>query len=95
MDYFAHALSFVGRPYFAAGTAVADWLTVGDQRGRRGSPMRVGLCFAPPKLRLRPKGVVRLEAGTAMGAPKKLITAEELWRMDESEVLPRKGRSNG
>jgi len=30
-----------------------------------------------------------------MGAPKKLITAEELWRMDESEVLPRKGRSNG
>lgn len=37
MNYFAHALPFLDRPYFAAGTAVPDWLTVAD-RGARVRP---------------------------------------------------------
>ena len=32
MNYFAHALPFLDRPYFVAGTAVPDWLTVADRR---------------------------------------------------------------
>ncbi len=31
MNYFAHALPFLDRPYFLAGTGVPDWLTVADR----------------------------------------------------------------
>ena len=31
MNYFAHAHTFLDRPYFLAGTAVPDWLTVADR----------------------------------------------------------------
>jgi hypothetical protein len=34
MNYFAHAIRFLDRPYFAAGTAVPDWLSVVDRRMR-------------------------------------------------------------
>ncbi len=34
MNYFAHALPFLDEPYFAAGTAVPDWLSVVDRRVR-------------------------------------------------------------
>lgn len=34
MNYFAHGLRFVDRPYFLAGTAVPDWLSVADRRVR-------------------------------------------------------------
>jgi len=34
MNYFAHARLFLDRPYFAAGTAVPDWLTVADRKVR-------------------------------------------------------------
>jgi len=34
MNYFAHALPFLDRPYFAAGTGVPDWLTVVDRKVR-------------------------------------------------------------
>ncbi len=34
MNYFAHALRFLDRPYFAAGTAVPDWLSVADRQVR-------------------------------------------------------------
>ena len=34
MNYFAHALPFLDRPYFVAGTAVPDWLTVADRQVR-------------------------------------------------------------
>lgn len=37
MNYFAHAMHFLDRPYFAAGTSVPDWLTVAD-RGTRVRP---------------------------------------------------------
>lgn len=34
MNYFAHGMRFVDRPYFLAGTAVPDWLSVADRRTR-------------------------------------------------------------
>lgn len=34
MNYLAHAVHFLNDPYFAAGTAVPDWLTVVDRRVR-------------------------------------------------------------
>ena len=37
MNYLAHALPFLDRPYYAAGTCVPDWLAVFD----RGTRMRV------------------------------------------------------
>lgn len=42
MNYFAHGFRFLGRPWFVAGTAVPDWLSVADRnvRIRRGSIVR-------------------------------------------------------
>lgn len=34
MNYFAHGIRFLERPYFLAGTAVPDWLSVVDRRVR-------------------------------------------------------------
>lgn len=34
MNYFAHGMRFLQRPYFLAGTAVPDWLSVVDRRVR-------------------------------------------------------------
>jgi hypothetical protein len=34
MNYFAHTLAFLDRPYFVAGACVPDWLTVADRRVR-------------------------------------------------------------
>ncbi len=34
MNYFAHAIRFLDRPHFMAGTAVPDWLSVVDRRVR-------------------------------------------------------------
>ena len=40
MNYFAHGMRFTNRPYFLAGTAVPDWLSVADRRVRM-RPRRV------------------------------------------------------
>lgn len=34
MNYFAHAIRFLDRPWFLAGTAVPDWLSAADRRVR-------------------------------------------------------------
>jgi hypothetical protein len=34
MNYFAHAMPYLDRPYFAAGTDVPDWLMVADRQVR-------------------------------------------------------------
>ena len=34
MNYFAHALNYVDRPYFMAGTAIPDWLSAVDRKVR-------------------------------------------------------------
>jgi hypothetical protein len=36
MNYFTHALHHLDRPYFAAGTAIPDWLSVADRKVRLG-----------------------------------------------------------
>lgn len=41
MNYFAHGIRFLDRPYFLAGLAVPDWLSVVDRRSRvRGPTVR-------------------------------------------------------
>lgn len=43
MNYFAHGLQFLERPYFLAGAAVPDWLSLADRRvrvrGRNAEPL--------------------------------------------------------
>lgn len=34
MNYFAHALNYLDRPYFMAGTAIPDWLSAADRKVR-------------------------------------------------------------
>lgn len=34
MNYFSHAFRFLDRPYFLAGTALPDWLSVADRQSR-------------------------------------------------------------
>jgi hypothetical protein len=47
MNYFAHALPFLDRPYFVAGTAVPDWLTVADRKVRLRSKHVEAFCDDP------------------------------------------------
>ncbi|HTI50741.1 MAG TPA: hypothetical protein VL475_07315 [Planctomycetaceae bacterium] len=46
MNYFAHGVRFLDRPYFLAGTAIPDWLSVVDRqvrlRAKRVEPFAVG-----------------------------------------------------
>ena len=39
MNYFAHGYAFLDDPYFLAGTAVPDWLSVIDRRMRARSKL--------------------------------------------------------
>ena len=51
MNYFAHALPYLDDPYFAAGTAVPDWLTVADRPLRlRRRHVEPHLADADPRL---------------------------------------------
>jgi hypothetical protein len=34
MNYFAHGIRFLDRPWFLAGTATPDWLSVADRKVR-------------------------------------------------------------
>jgi len=45
MNYFAHGLRFLDRPYFVAGTAVPDWLSVVDRQVRVRAKMIEPLLF--------------------------------------------------
>lgn len=47
MNYFAHALPFLDRPYFAAGTGVPDWLSVADRQVRVRARHAEALCDDP------------------------------------------------
>lgn len=49
MNYFAHALPFLeGDPYFLAGTAVPDWMSVADRRVRVRAKLAAPLIAATP-----------------------------------------------
>ena len=59
MNYFAHALPFLDRPYFLAGTAVPDWLTVADRKVRlRSKHVEVFLDDADPCVAAVASGVL-------------------------------------
>jgi hypothetical protein len=60
MNYFAHALPFLDRPYFLAGTAVPDWLAVADRKVRlRSKHTEAFLNDADPCLREVAAGVLQ------------------------------------
>ncbi|MEX0701225.1 MAG: hypothetical protein WD069_03940 [Planctomycetales bacterium] len=54
MNYFAHGVRFIERPYFLAGTAVPDWLSVADRRvrmrARRVAPRAGGSTGVPDEV---------------------------------------------
>ena len=58
MNYFAHALPFLDQPYFVAGTAVPDWLSVVDRqvrvRRRHAEPLATAATPATPPIPPRP-----------------------------------------
>ena len=60
MNYFAHAYPFLDDPYFAAGTAIPDWLTVVD-RGVRVRPRHAREFFgdADPRVAALARGIVQ------------------------------------
>ena len=57
MNYFTHALNHLDRPYFVAGTAVPDWLSVADRKVR----------FRPQHLEPWADGGETLQAEVAAG----------------------------
>lgn len=60
MNYFAHAIHFLDDPYFVAGTAVPDWLTVADRRVRlRRRHLTGATTRADPILNAVARGIVQ------------------------------------
>lgn len=60
MNYFAHALPFLDQPYFIAGTAVPDWLSVIDRRMRvRSKAARTLLADQDPRVVALGAGIIR------------------------------------
>jgi hypothetical protein len=58
MNYFAHGIRFLDRPWFLAGTALPDWLSVIDRRVR----------LRPKQVRERTDGSGSVDAELAAGA---------------------------
>jgi hypothetical protein len=50
LNYFAHALPHLDRPYFVAGTALPDWLSVVDRKLRLRPRMLEPYCDSPDEL---------------------------------------------
>lgn len=60
MNYFAHGYHYVGDPYFLAGTAVPDWLSVVDRRVRvRTKQAEPYLAHADPRWAALAAGIVQ------------------------------------
>jgi len=60
MNYFAHAAEHLSRPYFVAGLAIPDWLSVVDRRVRaRGPSAEPFLLDADPRVREIAAGIIR------------------------------------
>ena len=66
MNYLAHAWQFLDDPYFAAGTALPDWLGAVDRRVRlRSRHVEPHLADADPRVAALARGVVRHHADDA------------------------------
>ena len=60
MNYFAHGRHYIDDPYFMAGTAVPDWLSVVDRRVRVRSKRAVKLIDDPdPRIDAGARGVIQ------------------------------------
>ena len=60
MNYFAHALPFLDSPYFVAGTAVPDWLSVIDRKMRvRSQTAQTLVPHADPRVAAVAAGIVQ------------------------------------
>ena len=60
MNYFAHGVRFLEDPYFLAGTAVPDWLSVVDRRSRISSKAATPFLAADePRLAALAAGIVQ------------------------------------
>ncbi len=60
MNYFAHGRAFVDEPYFLAGTAVPDWLSVVDRRVRARSARAAEWVGDPdPRVAALARGIMR------------------------------------
>ena len=57
MNYFAHSLRFLDRPYFVAGTNVPDWMSVADRQ------VRVRVKLIEPHLRNNGSPLAEVAAG--------------------------------
>lgn len=63
MNYLSHGFRFVDNPYFMAGTALPDWMSVLDRRNRPRSVIAVELIDDPdPNLAAMARGVVQHHA---------------------------------
>jgi hypothetical protein len=66
MNYFAHGREFIDDPYFLAGTAVPDWLSVVDRkvraRGQRAAPLAED---SDPRVSAIARGIVQHHADDA------------------------------
>lgn len=66
MNYFAHGRRFLDNPYFVAGTAVPDWLSVVDRKVRvRDKHARPFVEDADPRVAAIARGVLRHHADDA------------------------------
>ncbi|MEX0825120.1 MAG: hypothetical protein WD119_03090 [Pirellulaceae bacterium] len=66
MNYLAHALRHLDRPYFVAGVAVPDWMSVADRRVRARSPAARGLLDASDeRVRETAAGIIQHHADDA------------------------------
>ncbi len=60
MNYLSHAVDHLDRPYFVAGLAVPDWLSVVDRKVRARSHAALGLSEDPdPQVREIAAGIIR------------------------------------
>jgi hypothetical protein len=60
MNYFAHGRHFLDDPYFVAGTAVPDWLSVSDRRVRlRSKHVAPAVNDADPRIASLARGVLQ------------------------------------
>jgi len=80
MNYFAHGIRFLDRPYFLAGTALPDWLSIADRRvrlrARNVLPFSAGTGLPRPNWRRSPCSNLRRHAWFHKSAAFAVTSAE-------------------
>jgi hypothetical protein len=94
MNYFAHGMRFCDRPYFLAGTACPDWLSVADRRvrlrSRRVEPFADG--FGSPEAEVAAGVLQHLEDDRQFHQTRAFVeTSAELTRLIRAVLGPEDG----